>query len=179
MERTSEQSASEAKEPKSVKALLILQILVNPFPRIEEFTALQFKEGVDKISGVNIAYVSPGFFRHYATKVESMPRAQSLYGYKMLLDKSNEEVLKIFGGSENATANLYGIWEKLKRQPDGQGGDLLIDGRVNTFFVPDVEGVVYPVHVRYLGGWHIFMNPNEKNRCCLESTHVFSYEMIA
>lgn len=183
MEKTSLTSSEKASEAKSVKPLLLLQILVNPFPKIDEFAAIEFfKVGINKKSGVNISFVSPGFFRHYATKVESVLKEHYLYGYKMILEKPNEEVIKTFGGLENAIVGLYDIWKKLERQPDGQHGGpdgLLVDGQVNTFFVQGSDDIVHAVRLRYLCGWQICANENEKNKCCGEGTHVFSHEMVA
>jgi len=176
-EKPSDQNSVVA--AKSVNALSLLRIIVGSSPAVQEFAAIRkFQEGVDKESGVHITFVSNSFRKHYGTKIENIPVGRSLYGYKMLKEKNIEDVIDAFGGFQKAEANLHDIWKKLESQPDGQAGDLLTDGRINTFFVNDIFGVLYPIRLRYLNGWHIFMSPDEKKRVCEEMSQVFSHQLI-
>lgn len=175
-EQSSESTSAVAK---SINALSLLRIIAGSTPAIEEFAAiLKFQVGVDKESRVHIVCISQGFQEHYGTKVENIPAKTSIYGYSMSQEKTIEEVIDAFGGIVQAETSLYDLWKRLGQQPDGEAGDLLTDGRINTFFIPDIFGVLYPVRSRYLNGWHIFMSPDEKKKVCEESTHVFSHQLI-
>lgn len=164
---------------KSINALSLLRIIAGSTPAIEEFAAiLKFQVGVGKESGVHIACVSQSFQEHYGTKVENISAKTSIYVYSMIQEKTIEEVIDAFGGIVQSETTLYDLWKKLEQQPAGGCGDLLTDGRVNTFFIPDIFGALYPVRSRYLNGWHIFMSPDEKKKVCEENTCVFSHQLV-
>lgn len=175
-EQLSEPTSAVAK---SINALSLLRIIVGSTPAIEEFAAIQkFQVGVDRESRVHIVCISQGFQKHYGNKVESVLLKTSIYGYSLLKEKTIEEVIDAFGGIIRSETSLYDLWKRLEQQPDGEGGDLLTDGKVNTFFIPDIFGILYPVRLRYLNGWHICMSPDEKKKVCEEKTHVFSHQLI-
>lgn len=164
---------------KSVNTLSLLRITAGSTPAIEEFAAIQkFQVGVDKESGVHIACVSRSFLEYYGTKVENIPAKTSIYGYSMIQEIAIEEAISALGGIVKSKTNLYDLWKRLEQQPNGGCGDLMTDGRINTFFVPDVFDVLYPIRLRYLNGWHIFMSPNEKKKVCEKMTCVFSHQLI-
>ncbi|MBP9711636.1 MAG: hypothetical protein KBD55_01210 [Candidatus Pacebacteria bacterium] len=49
---------------------------------------------------------------------------------------------------------LVDMFAKMEAQSKGQPGELLVDGRVNIFYVRDQDGVLRPVYVHWLGdGW--------------------------
>lgn len=155
-------------------------------PAIEKFIAAEkFKlyDGNGKAEVTHypkIAYMSKNFISHYLPKVESALLRRRIFGYELTIDISYEKLIEIFGSAFLAETILHDLWQKLERQPNGEFGGLLVNGKINNFYIPDIYDQTCLVRVCYIknDGWHIYMVPDTKNRSCIKGTQLFSHKFI-
>lgn len=69
-------------------------------------------------------------------------------------------IINTIGGEEFAETTLMDIIAKVEKQPNGEDGELLTNGRANIFYVKNFDGVLRAVCVRWFGGgWRVRARP--------------------
>ena len=118
-------------------------------------------------NGVKISYIGENFKKQFIPKVEENI-VESIIRY-FRLKKGSTDPFIIAELGPNYPTTLAHMWELLKLQGYGQKvGQLSVDGLVNVFYIPDVNGIIWAVGAGWDdGGWDIIANslglPNEWN----------------
>lgn len=106
-------------------------------------------------SEIKFLYISRNFKSHFFGKTEErmiLPRVH----HDLCQAASIREVLDNIDGEDKVEVTLFGIYELLKLQPNGEAGTLLAEdhGHANIFYVRDVVNVLYAVSVHlWNSGW--------------------------
>lgn len=109
---------------------------------------------------VKIYCITNNFMRWFGHKVEEPFTGSIIYGRKLGKNFASETVLDELGGARKARTSLSEVYAMMKRQPNGENGNLTTDISVNTFYVPDddsrVEETLRKVDLDwYKGGWRV------------------------
>ncbi len=121
---------------------------------VKEFIAAdKFKAG-ETVDGVKY-YSSFGgnFIKHFLSKVERDVAATDLRVHKLLCN-SKDLGIRTGIGEDNEETSLAHLQQCLKRQGNGEKGDLLINGWANIFYIRDMDGNLWAVRAYWCGvGW--------------------------
>jgi len=104
---------------------------------------------------VKIAWIEDNFRNNFSSKVEEAQAETTLNISKLKKNSLDALIITELGSATETT--LANIWELLKKQPKGESGKLLTNSYANIFYVRDVKGVLWAVHVLWDGGgWGVF-----------------------
>ncbi len=104
-------------------------------------------------SGVKMVPHGSNFTLWFAGYTEEDPPAEILVPLALTQRAYDSEIITDLGGEVRAEVVLSQLWAKMKRQANGEEGDLLTNGWANIFFVR-VGGVLRAVDVFWdVGGW--------------------------
>jgi hypothetical protein len=107
---------------------------------------------VGNSDGVKFSYIGENFQKKFLPKIEENIAAAIIRVYKLLVGLLDPEIMTALG--PNRQISLAHLWEMLKLQPNGEVGALLTDGNWNIFYIPDIDGNLWAVYVRWYGaGW--------------------------
>ena len=126
--------------------------VVLPIPEI----ALPFKaeNAFFGKSEVEVAYYGTNFTNWFRSKVEENVPKDDPVPVDLKRSATDREIVDALGGEEKAEVTLAEIWRLLLRQPKGEFGHLLVNERVNLFYVRDVNNILRVVFVyRYDDSW--------------------------
>jgi len=121
-----------------------------------------------------------GFYKCVGHKIIPPAEVRALYKYELSKDLSSTSLLSFLGGREKATVNFNYACVLMAKQPNGEEGELLTNGRSNIFFVS--QGHDFPLYILrvawYGGGWKesiwILSNPDKWTK----GDQVFSHNPI-
>lgn len=133
-------------------------------PIVERFDVSKyFDSGRRHSIGVNISSRDEWFCERFLNKsVEKFTGSKLSYG-TLKYDYLFYKIVYQFGGEKKIETSLVELWRLLERQPNGEKGELLTNGRSNVFFGYDqcgMFGVIICVWEGY--GWKIFSSLLEK-----------------
>lgn len=110
----------------------------------------KFREG-KTTDGVKIAWLSDNFKENFLGKTEQNV-AQAAFRIQKLKKASLDEL------GDTAEIFLAQLWELLKKQGNGQRGDLLVSGYANITYIRDSSGNLWAVCAHWRAdhdGWHV------------------------
>jgi len=86
---------------------------------------------------------------------EPIDEKELRYG-KLIKSSVDGPIVEELGGEAKAETTLTELHDLLKKQANGEEGDLLTNGSANIFYVKDTSGVRRAVHVNWYGaGWNV------------------------
>lgn len=110
-----------------------------------------------KKSSVKMVDCKGNFEIFFAGKVEEGEPHGVLTPLALTRAAYDQEIIFDLGGEENAEVTLAEIWRMMNRQPNGEEGDLLVNGHSNIFYVRDTSGVLRAVRIFWSNsGWFVF-----------------------
>jgi len=96
------------------------------------------------------------FLRKFLRKKEKSILTTSLNYHELLKNSVNGSIIKELGGQAKAPTTLAEIYALMLKQGIERTGGLLVNGWVNVFYVPDVNGRLRAIHLRWRrDGWSI------------------------
>lgn len=120
----------------------------------EKFVAADnFKNG--NSAGVKFWCFGDNFKNNFLNKTEVNIPVGNLAFYKLKEASVDGPIQAELG--ERPETYLSDLWEMLKKQPAGQPGKLLVDGKANIFYIRDVDGTVWAVRAFWfaVNGWYV------------------------
>ena len=125
-------------------------------PAVEAFSAKE-KLTIGTQDGVKIAYHGDNFKMHFLGKCELDIPARDLRVHRLCKKSLDAPIIAELGGEELVETSLASIFEMLKKQGQGQKGDLLTNGYANIFYVKDNAGTLWAVDASWRGGgWNLY-----------------------
>lgn len=90
-------------------------------------------------------------------KIEE-PLGEQVLRYGNLTKNSVDgPIIEELGGEAKAETTLTELYDLLKKQANGEDGDLLTNGYANIFYIRDIEGVLRAVRVYWFDcGWDVY-----------------------
>ncbi|MEK7496691.1 MAG: hypothetical protein AAB657_02175 [Patescibacteria group bacterium] len=109
---------------------------------------------VGDINGIKIAWIGNNFKEQFVPKVEENVIESIIRYFRLKKGITDPFIIAELG--LNYTTTLAHMWELIKLQGYGQKfGPLLVDGKANSFYIPDVNGIIWTVNANWDGGgWH-------------------------
>jgi len=102
---------------------------------------------------VKISYLGDNFEAWFLDKVEASAQGVMLRYARLIRSAPDEEIRREIG-AEHEETTLAAIYALMERQPNGESGVLLTDGRANIFYVRGATGTLRAVYARWDGdGW--------------------------
>ncbi len=144
---------------KMIDSALLEGVKMIPLVPIADFDpAKKFVKGTQ--DGVKIGWVGDnlkGILKRH--KKISVSKA-NLRCHKLKEPSVDGPIVKALGGRELISTNFAHMWEMMKKQGNGEEGDLLVNGYANIFYIPDPEdeAVIWAVRCSWnavLGGWYV------------------------
>jgi hypothetical protein len=121
-----------------------------------------FKVDISESAAVKISYLSYNFGQLLLDKVEENVEDVTLTVYRKEESLLPAAILAELGWAAIALAHL---WKLLEKQPGGEEGVLLVNGRANVFYVSDANSELWMVGVDWPGvGWHVDIDSVEHPR---------------
>ncbi|MFH1769701.1 MAG: hypothetical protein ABH833_03500 [Parcubacteria group bacterium] len=120
-------------------------------------------------------YLWPNFRNYFLEKVEENVPTGEFAIQRLERSVKDDAILRELG--DKAEVVLAHFYELIKRQPQGQEGDLLTDGRANIFYVRDAENMVWAVSAGWHSvsrKWYLNANPIDYPRSWCVGHHVIS-----
>jgi hypothetical protein len=116
---------------------------------IESFkVAEKFASGTH--DGVAIGYLGDNFKEHFLGKSETNVPAQQLRVHRLCKNLKDSAIIAELGGEQSVETSLATMWELMKKQGQGQMGDLLVTSNyANIFYIRDNNGVLWAVYCRW------------------------------
>jgi hypothetical protein len=170
-------------EESSPSLILMLASMIDVQEAKKEFIAK--KKFTKENDSVLISAIWQDFDKWYLSgegKIEPPMCKQILVRHRLQMPTIEREVLAELGGVERAACMLRILYRLLKKQGYGQKGPLLTDGKVNSFYIPDTNGIIRSVSASWfipkheLGptGWSIWADTIESRLWCGKGQQVFS-----
>ncbi|MEK7509525.1 MAG: hypothetical protein AAB605_02320 [Patescibacteria group bacterium] len=138
----------------------LLELLTTvSLPGAKRFVASEnFKVDTSRKAKVKIAWMGDNF-KKLLTKVEEDVPASDLKIHKLTKPSVDKPIRDELGAKHKTY--LADLWAMLKKQPNGEEGDLLVDGRANIFYIFDEDATSWAVDARWYaddGGWRLDAN---------------------
>jgi hypothetical protein len=96
------------------------------------------------------------FTDNFLGKVETDVAPATIRIYKLKEDANDARIIPEIG-EEVAETTLFHFYEMLKKQPSGEDGDLLTDGKDNIFYIKDKVGELWAVRCRWESDeWNVY-----------------------
>jgi hypothetical protein len=115
----------------------------------------------------------PLFFQ----KVEELPKKTEvvLNCYTLSKGAVDAHIITALGGEARASTSLASAWGILEKQPKGEEGILLTDGKANVFYISDTNGVLRTLSMEWWDhSWKVDASPVELLCDQPAGTRVFS-----
>jgi hypothetical protein len=117
-------------------------------PGVEAFSAKTRFVTKNTPDNVSLGYISLNFqsaFLNGTGRNEiDVPKAE-LRIHKLRQNSVDAPIIEELGGNEQVETSLSTMWEMMKRQGQGQRGDLLVNGYYNIFYIRDDYGTLWAV----------------------------------
>lgn len=138
----------------SIPALLAALNTID-LPAVVRFVVSDHLVTENTPDGVQLYYVGDNVRANFFEKVESNVPACTLHSHRLTKSSVDKPILTEL--ADRATTTFAYLWELLKKQPKGEKGILLTNGRSNIFYIQDVIGNSWAVrlHWRAGGGWYV------------------------
>ncbi len=97
--------------------------------------------------------------------------------HRLLKWLQDEPIIVKLGGEQVAETHLAHMWEMMKRQGQGQQGDLLVNGYANIFYIRASYGTCWAVDCYWnsnLQYWHVGARSDTGARVWVDGDQVFS-----
>lgn len=124
-------------------------------PAIEAFQAADhFKEKGKAPGDINL-WLGDNFkswFLKGSGKIEVDTPAAELRIHRLRQPSVDAPIIKELGGEVIVETHLAQMWEMLKQQPNGEPGNLLVNGYWNIFYICNQEDVLCAVYCRWRSG---------------------------
>ena len=105
---------------------------------------------------------------------EPIDEKELRYG-KLIKSSVDGPIVEELGGEAKAETTLTELHDLLKKQANGEEGDLLTNGYANIFYVKDTSGVLRAVIVGWCdAGWHVDAHSVEDPNVWFVGHRVFS-----
>lgn len=122
-------------------------------PAVQSFKAKdKFKEN-KTVDGVKMWGTGSNFQKHFMGKNETDVKAIQLRGHKLRQSAKDPEIIAALGGEAIVESSLATMWEMMKKQGNGEEGDLLVNSYTNTFYVRDTKGDLWAVRCFWYAGY--------------------------
>ncbi|QQG46156.1 MAG: hypothetical protein HYY55_04350 [Candidatus Niyogibacteria bacterium] len=132
--------------------------LLEPFGTVtvpaiaERFVASEkFVVDTSKRARVKIGWLGSDFKCWFLGKTEEPVQEAILRCARLTRDAFDRDIREEIG-TEFEETSLAQVYALMERQPNGEAGKLLTNGRANTFCVRDIPGVLRAVRVSWLAG---------------------------
>lgn len=145
---------------KMIDSELLEPMTMVSVPAVPRFKAKdKFREG-KTVDGVKVYGTGSNFDAHFMGKVEKDVATMQLRAHKLRKGSKDPAIIEALGGTGLVETSLAQMWEMMKKQGEGQEGDLLTNGYANIFYVPDTEGVIWAVGCSWRGSsWGVGAGP--------------------
>ena len=105
---------------------------------------------------VKISYLGDKFKGWFGEKVEDPIGEQTLRYGKLRKASVDAPIIAELGGEEKSETTLSETYHLMAKQPNGEKGVLLNNGRANLFYIKDQNGTLRTVFVFWDGvGWYV------------------------
>lgn len=134
-------------------------------PAVEAFSAKRCFVTRNTPDGVKLGWVGDNFTRVFlngAGHNEIDVPASERRIHRLRKWSKDEPIVKELGGEQVAETHLAHMWEMMKRQGQGQQGDLLVNGYANIFYIRASDGTLWTVYCywnAYYGRWRVGAAP--------------------
>ena len=138
------------------KTTLLVALDTVEIPAVAEFVARE-KFTTQKTPGdVQLYWMNGAFKTHFVGKVEKNVAACALQKSRLTKNSLDRPILDELG--DRAKTALAHFWEQLKKQPKGEMGILLTDGRANIQYIEDINGREWAVNAYWYAGfgWYVY-----------------------
>jgi len=108
-------------------------------PATTEKFVVKKKFVVDKSekAKVKISGLDSHFHNWFLYKIEKPKPETTLHRSRLLKSSVDSPIIAELGGKKVVRATLQEIYQKMEQQPNGEEGDLDIDGNTNIFYIPE------------------------------------------
>ncbi len=143
------------------KSKLLESVTTLAFPGTKRFAAAdRFKVDISKKAKVKIAFLWDNFRNNFVEKIEENVPAGDVRVHKLVKSSVDKPIIAELGDAHET--HLADLWAMLERQPNGEKGDLLVNGYANIFYVKDKNGNLWAVDAGWhagRGGWDVGADP--------------------
>ena len=123
---------------------------------VEPFVAHYYFVQDTTESKVKVSFLGSNFKSWFLSKIEKPFSGSTLRFGKLRESATDGRIIDKLGGKEKAETALGELWGALEKQPNGEKGDLLVNGCANIFYIRDKNGVLRAVRVRWSDvGWDV------------------------
>jgi len=135
----------------------LLEIGTTSIPAFESFVVREkFVYAGGDTAKVKFSLIDLLFLKEFGDITEISRPAVVLYRYKLKRGSSDRHIFAEMGGKNKAETFLSDLLYLLEKQKNGEAGNLLINGKVNIFYLKNGEGSLLPVYTRWDGvGWRL------------------------
>ncbi|PIT88405.1 MAG: hypothetical protein COU29_01290 [Candidatus Magasanikbacteria bacterium CG10_big_fil_rev_8_21_14_0_10_36_32] len=135
----------------------------------------RFKIDISSESLVKISAIDDNFKGWFGDKIEEIKKETIPRFHKDLMCASlYQYLIKDFGGEDKVKVSLFGIYELMKIQKNGESGVLLTNGYSNIFYVCDNKEILRAVVVEWGGnGWYIYARSVNSKKMLFAGDRVF------
>lgn len=100
------------------------------------------------------------FTDNFLGKAETNIPAITLRTHKLKEDANDAQIIPALGGEEIVETTLHHFYEMLKKQPNGEDGTLLTDGKGNIFYIRDANSTLWAVGCHWISDeWGVYAVP--------------------
>lgn len=125
---------------------------------VEAFDAKTKFIAATTTDGVKVGYLSEDFNANFLNKIEIDVSPQRIRIHKPRKESVDQPIIEELGGGELIETNLATMWELLKKQGQGQSGELLTNGNANIFYIRDGNDTLWAVYCRWHEGrWNVYL----------------------
>ncbi|MDP3954617.1 MAG: hypothetical protein Q8Q06_04355 [bacterium] len=101
--------------------------------------------GPNNYAGIKF-FLGDSFKENFLGKIEKRVPATDLAVHILVRQSLDRPIIDELGGGREETF-LYQLYELISRQPKGEDGPLLVDGKTNIFYIRDAAEVLWAVNV--------------------------------
>gem|GEM_PF-5988367 len=115
-----------------------------------------FKVNTEENAAIKISYMSHSFRYHFGSIIEGPFPGSIIEGRRLCKDSSDDTILQELGGPKKVAVTNRELSAMLILQPNGEEGQLAIDGSTNVFYLINVNGTLCRVNVTsHPKGWRL------------------------
>lgn len=144
------------------KVKLLKRVSTIELPAVKDFIAADhFVVDTSEKAKVKISYLGDNFRKYFLPKKETGEvAAEELTVNELLEDAYDPAIVTDLGGEEKVEISLGQFFAMFAKQPNGESGQLLTNGRANIGYIRGDDGVLWAVGGRWGGdGWSFGARP--------------------
>lgn len=144
------------------KVKLLKRVSTIELPAVKDFIAADhFVVDTSEKAKVKISYLGDNFRKYFLPKKETGEvAAEELTVNELLEDAYDPAIVTDLGGEEKVEISLGQFFAMFAKQPNGESGQLLTNGRANIGYIRGDDGVLWTVHGRWNDdGWVFEASP--------------------